>query len=537
MCFYFCSLYAEWKPCSSIVLSALPKILTMRKSEKWGDNNLIFSQQSFFLPFLSSLHHHTEPFSVLRSHLFCLILIQIIINSVSLLLSLHLINSGIFCCNLLPVSKFSLAASTINFSLLSSQLHNCLAICLSTYISGCLTSIDSINAYLTLFHILSYQSIEWIGSFAAMTSFLNHFEILAVKNTATLSALQKIFCTQFLKVHPDKHSKKKKNKWTAFQQELQNFYNVIFIKSLHLIYMHQFATELKVYFNYTKVNLCYELSMYNAESKAASENTDSDLNTSENEFHEWFNEQFEQNEQNKQKEKNSFNTADEEQEVDNTFKKHFTNDNLQHDICIKKVKSDSVDSCYTVMILFNQNSVIICRLIDYTWKGVPLSEKQRDCICESTLSKNAIVWFKSWALLSESEQSNKLFRVMHECSIIKSWKYQSYNHLRTDKSLCREINSARKCLSAENISYMNYKTFKHSKLNSASSLEAAKVLFEQIESFLNKLAKIKTLCEQKSEMFTDRHHMKVANVYAVTLQQLHDSVLLQSAVMNELQDD
>ena len=92
--------------------------------------------------------------------------------------------------------------------------------------------------------------------------------------------------------------------------------------------MHQFATELKVYFNYTKVNLCYELSMYNAESKAASENTDSDLNTSENEFHEWFNEQFEQNEQNKQKEKNSFNTADEEQEVDNTFKKHFTNDDL-----------------------------------------------------------------------------------------------------------------------------------------------------------------------------------------------------------------
>ena len=92
--------------------------------------------------------------------------------------------------------------------------------------------------------------------------------------------------------------------------------------------MYQFATELKVYFNYTKVDLCYELSMYNAESKTASENTDSDLNTSENEFHKWFNEEFEQNEQNKQKEKNSFNTADEEQEVDDTFKEYFTSDNL-----------------------------------------------------------------------------------------------------------------------------------------------------------------------------------------------------------------
>ena len=91
--------------------------------------------------------------------------------------------------------------------------------------------------------------------------------------------------------------------------------------------MHQFATELKAYFNYTKVDLCYELPMYNAESKAASESTDSDLDT-ENEFHEWFNENFEQNEQNKQKEKNFFNTADEEQEVDNTFKKHFTSDDL-----------------------------------------------------------------------------------------------------------------------------------------------------------------------------------------------------------------
>ena len=145
-----------------------------------------------------------------------------------------------------------------------------------------------------------------------MTSFFNHFEILTVKNIVILSTLQKIFCTQFLKVHSDKHSKKKKNKWTVFQQKFQNFYNVIFIKSLCLIYMHQFTTELKVYFNYIKVNLCYKLSTYNAESKTASENTDSDLNTSENEFYKWFNEQFEQNEQNKQKEKNSFNTADKE---------------------------------------------------------------------------------------------------------------------------------------------------------------------------------------------------------------------------------
>ena len=370
-----------------------------------------------------------------------------------------------------------------------------------------------------------------------MASFFNHFEVLTVKNTATLSALQKIFHTQFLKVHPDKHSKKKKDKWTALQQGLQNFYNVIFIKSLCLIYMHQFTTELKVYFNYTKVNLHYELSMYNAESKTASENTDSDLNTSENEFHKWFNEEFEQNEQNKQKEKNSFNTADEEQGVDDTFKKHFTSDDLQHNICIEKVKSDSVSSCCTVMISFNWNSVIICCPIDYTWKGVPLPEKQRDCVCESTLSKNAIIWFKSWALLSESEQGNKLFRIMHECSMIKSWRYQSYNHLRTDKSLHREINSARKHLSAENISYVNYKVFKCSKLDLTSSLEAAKVLFEQIEPFLNKLTKIKTSCEQKSEVFTDRHCTKAANIYAVTLQQLHDSVLLQSAVMNELQND
>ena len=109
--------------------------------------------------------------------------------------------------------------------------------------------------------------------------------------------------------------------------------------------------------------------------------------------------------------------------------------------------------------------------------------------------------------------------------------------MRTDKSLHRKINSARKCLSAENISYISYKMFKHSKLNSAFSLKAAKVLFEQIEPFLNKLTKIKTLCEQKSEMFTDKHCTKAVNIYAVTLQQLHDSVLLQSAVMNELQND
>ena len=189
------------------------------------------------------------------------------------------------------------------------------------------------------------------------------------------------------------------------------------------------------------------------------------------------------------------------------------------------------------MILFNWNSVIICCLIDYTWKRVSLSEKQRDCICESTLSKNAIVWFKSWALLSKSEQSNKLFRIMCECSMTKSWEYQSYNHLRTDKSLCRKIDSARKCLSAENISYVNYKMFKYSKLDLTFFLETAKVLFEQIKSFLNKLTKIKTLCEQKDEMFTDWHCTKAVNVYAVTLQQLHDSVLLQSAVMNELQND
>ena len=119
-----------------------------------------------------------------------------------------------------------------------------------------------------------------------MASFPNHFEVLAVKNTATLSALQKTFCTQFLKVHSDKHSKKEKDKWTALQQGLQNSYNVIFIKSLCLAYMHQFATELKAYFNYTKVDLCYELPTYNAESKAASENTDSDLDTSEDGFHE-----------------------------------------------------------------------------------------------------------------------------------------------------------------------------------------------------------------------------------------------------------
>ena len=369
-----------------------------------------------------------------------------------------------------------------------------------------------------------------------MTSFLNHFKILTVKNTVTLSALQKIFHSQFLKVHSDKHSKKKKNKWTALQQELQNFYNIIFIKSLHLIYMHQFITELKVYFNYTKIDLCYELSMYNVKSKTASESTDSDLNT-ENEFYKWFNKQFEQNEQNKQKEKNSFNTADEEQEVDDTFKKHFTSDNLQYNIYIEKIKSDSVSFCCTVMISFNQNSVIICCLIDYTWKRVSLSEKQRDCICKSTLSKNTIVWFKSWALLSESKQSNKLFRIMCECSIIKSWEYQSYNYLRTDKSLCEKIDNARKCLSAENISYVNYKMFKCLKLNSAFSLETAKALFEQIESFLDKLIKIKTLCEQKDEMFTDQHCIKAVNIYAVTLQQLHDSVLLQSAVINELQND
>ena len=126
---------------------------------------------------------------------------------------------------------------------------------------------------------------------------------------------------------------------------------------------------------------------------------------------------------------------------------------------------------------------------------------------------------------------------MHEHSMTKGWKYQSYNHLRTDKSLHREINSARKCLSAEDISYVSYKVFKHSKLDLASSLEAAKALFEQIEPFLNKLIKIKTSCEQKSEVFTDRHCTKAINTYAVTLQQLHDSVLLQSAVMNELQND
>ena len=68
--------------------------------------------------------------------------------------------------------------------------------------------------------------------------------------------------------------------------------------------------------------------MYNAESKTASENTDSDLNTNKNKFYEWFNKNFKQNEQNKQKKKNSFNTADEEQEIDNIFKKHFTSDNL-----------------------------------------------------------------------------------------------------------------------------------------------------------------------------------------------------------------
>ena len=67
--------------------------------------------------------------------------------------------------------------------------------------------------------------------------------------------------------------------------------------------------------------------------------------------------------------------------------------------------------------------------------------------------------------------------------------------MRTDKSLCREIDSARKCSNAENISYVNYKMFKHSKLNLAFSLETAKALFEQIESFLDKLIKIKTLCE------------------------------------------
>ena len=190
-----------------------------------------------------------------------------------------------------------------------------------------------------------------------------------------------------------------------------------------------------------------------------------------------------------------------------------------------------------MIILFNWNSVIIYCLIDYTWKRVLLSEKQRDCIYESTLSKNAIVWFKSWALLSESEQSNKLFRIMCEHSIIKSWKYQSYNHLRTDKSLHRKINSARKCSSVRNISYVNYKTFKHLKLDLTFSLETVKALFEQIESFLNKLIKIKTLCEQKDKMFTDWHCTKAVNIYAVTLQQLHDSVLLQSAVMNELQND
>ena len=301
--------------------------------------------------------------------------------------------------------------------------------------------------------------------------------------------------------------------------------------------MHQFATELKAYFNYTKVDLCYELPTYNAESKAASENTDSDLDTSEDGFHEWFNEEFEQNEQNKQKEKDPFNTADEEQEVDDTFKEHFTSDGLQHGICIGKVKSDPVSSCCTVMTSFNQNSVIICRPIDYTWKRVPLPEKQGDRVRGSTLSKNAIIWFKSWALLSKSEQSNKLFRAMHEHGMIKSWRYQSYNHLRTDKSLHREIDSARKCSSAEDISYVNYKAFKRSKLNPASSLEAAKASFEQIEPFLDKLAKIKTSCEQKGEVFTDRHCTKAVNAYAVTLQQLHDSVLLQSAVMNELQND
>ena len=151
--------------------------------------------------------------------------------------------------------------------------------------------------------------------------------------------------------------------------------------------------------------------------------------------------------------------------------------------------------------MFNQNSVIIYCFINYIWKRVSLLEKQRNCVHKSTLSKNIIIWFKSWALLSESEQSNKLFRIMCECSIIKSWRYQSYNYLRTDKSLHREINSARKHLSAENISYINYKIFKHSKLNSAFSLETAKALFEQIESFLNKLIKIKTSCEQKDKIF------------------------------------
>ena len=335
MCFYFCSSCAEQKPRLSIVLSVPPKTLTltMRKSRKWSDNNLIFSSLSFF-SFLTSPSYwilfSTEKSSILSNFQFK----SLLIVSHYCFLSFSQFWDSLLQSVSQQILTFTAICQSANSHLLSQlsishfSAHNCLAICLLTYLSGCLTSIDSINIYLTLFHILSYQLSEQIDSFAAMTSFLNHFEVLTVKNTVILSALQKIFCIQFLKVHPDKHSKKKKNKWMTLQQELQNFYNVIFIKSLHLIYIHQFATELKVYFNYTKVDLHYKLSMYNAESKTASEDTDSDSDTSEYKFHEWFNENFEQNEQNKQKEKNSFNTADEEQEVDNTFKKHFTNDDL-----------------------------------------------------------------------------------------------------------------------------------------------------------------------------------------------------------------
>ena len=124
--------------------------------------------------FLSSLHHHTGPFSVLRSHLFCLILIQIIINSVSLcfpFIQPILGFSAAICQPANPHFLLQFASQQIltftaicqpanphllpQLSISHLSACNCLAICLSTHLPDCLTSIGSINTallYFTFYH-------------------------------------------------------------------------------------------------------------------------------------------------------------------------------------------------------------------------------------------------------------------------------------------------------------------------------------------------------------------------------------------------